>query len=148
MGWLIPVLGLVAGFTVGLLAFANLRIPGDIVGIYAPYLSLATLAGLDTIFGGIRAGIEGRFQDDIFVSGFLLNTLLAAGLAFLGDWIGVDLFLAAVVALGTRVFLNLSLIRRYYLTRVAMNRRNEAAQPPTAPAPAPAPVRNASPPAS
>ena len=141
MGWLLPVLGLAAGFTIGLLAFANLRIPADFVGIYAPYLSLATLAGLDTIFGGIRAGIEGRFQDDIFVSGFLLNTLLAAGLAFLGDWIGVDLFLAAVVALGTRVFLNLSLIRRYYLTRVALNRRKEIAQTTSAPAPAPHPVR-------
>ena len=64
----------------------------------------------------------------------------------MGDLIGVDLFLAAVVALGTRVFLNLSLIRRYYLTRVALNRRNEANQ--TATPPAPAPVRNVSPPAS
>ena len=141
MGWTLPVLGLAVGFMVGLVAFANLRIPADFVGIYAPYLSLATLAGLDTIFGGIRAGIEGRFQDDIFVSGFLLNTLLAAGLAFLGDWIGVDLFLAAVVALGTRVFLNLSLIRRYYLTRVALNRRKETEKTAAAPAPAPLPVR-------
>ena len=44
----------------------------------APYLSVAALAGLDTVFGGVRAGIEGRFQNDIFVSGFLLNTLLAS----------------------------------------------------------------------
>ena len=141
MSWLIPLVGLAAGFLVGLLAFANLRVPGDLLGVYAPYLSLATLAGLDTIFGGIRAGIEGRFQDDIFVSGFLLNTLLAAGLALMGDLIGVDLFLAAVVALGTRVFLNLSLIRRYYLTRVALNRRKDAAQTSAPPAPTPAPVR-------
>jgi small basic protein len=141
MTWVLPLLGLAGGIAVGILAFANLRIPGEIVSLYAPYLSLATLAGLDTIFGGIRAGIEGRFQDDIFVSGFILNTLLAAGLAALGDFIGVNLFLAAVVALGTRVFLNLSLIRRYYLTRVALNRRKEAAPPAPAPAPAPQPVR-------
>ena len=88
---------------------------------------IATLAGLDTLLGGIRAGIEGRFQDDIFISGFVLNTLLGAALAYLGDRIGVDLFLAAVVALGSRVFLNVSLIRRYYLTKLALARRKEEA---------------------
>lgn len=121
----LPVSGLVIGFVFGILIFTMLNIPGELASVYAPYLSLATLAGLDTIFGGIRAGIEGRFQDDIFVSGFVLNTLLAAGLAFLGDRIGVDLFLAAVVALGSRVFLNLSLIRRYYLNKLALSKRKD-----------------------
>lgn len=123
---LLPVAALILGLVIGLVAFARLEVPGELAAVYAPYLSLATLAGVDTVLGGIRAGIEGRFQDDIFVSGFVLNTLLAAGLAFLGDRIGVDLFLAAVVALGSRVFLNLSLIRRYYLTRLALARRKEA----------------------
>src|SRR5690242_13511657 len=125
MAWL-PFFGVIGGFVCGLAAFSVIRVPGDLAHVYAPYLSIATLAGLDTIFGGIRAGIEGRFQDGIFASGFLLSTLLAAGLALLGDAIGVDLFLAAVVALGTRVFLNLSLIRRYYLTKVALGRRKES----------------------
>lgn len=122
--WL-PIGSLIIGFICGLVLFSSFSVPGELANLYAPYLSLATLAGLDTVLGGIRAGIEGRFQDDIFVSGFILNTLLAAGLAYLGDKIGVDLFLAAVVALGTRVFLNLSLIRRYYLTRLALNKRRE-----------------------
>ena len=126
MTGLLPVAGLVLGLIAGWIAFMWFRIPGELASVYAPYLSLATLAGVDTVLGGIRAGIEGRFQDDIFVSGFVLNTLLAAGLAFLGDRIGVDLFLAAVVALGSRVFLNLSLIRRYYLTKLALSRRKEA----------------------
>ena len=42
-----------------------------------------------------------------------------------GDRRGVDLFLAAVVTLGGRVFLNLSLIRRYWLTQVALSRNKE-----------------------
>lgn len=126
-GWL-PVLGLAAGFATGLFAFAAIPVSGELASAYAPYLSVAALAGLDTLLGGIRAGIEGRFQDDIFISGFFLNTLLAAGLAYLGDKIGVDLFLAAVVVLGSRVFLNLSLIRRYYLTKRALNRRKETTQ--------------------
>jgi len=113
MIWL-PVVGLIIGFQIYWLP--GVRLPSD----WAGYLSLATLAGLDSLFGGIRAGIEGKFHDDIFVSGFMVNTLLAAGLAYLGDQIGVDLFLAAVVALGGRVFLNLSLIRRYLLTQTSL----------------------------
>ncbi|MCS7300470.1 MAG: small basic family protein [Fimbriimonadales bacterium] len=90
---------------------------------WAAYLSLAALAGLDTAFGGWRAALEGRFHADVFISGFIVNALLAAALAYLGDRIGVDLFLAAVVTLGGRMFLNLSLIRRYYLNQFALRRQ-------------------------
>jgi len=116
----LPFLGLAVGFAI------VYYIPFTIEGNYADYLAVATLAGLDAIFGGVRAGIEGKFHDDIFISGFAVNTLLAAGLAYLGDQIGVNLFLAAVVALGGRVFLNLSLIRRYWLTQTAMSKRKES----------------------
>ncbi len=117
--WL-PIAGLVLGFAIGYAVFSkfNLLLPSE----YAPYLSVAALAGLDTVFGGIRAGIEARFQNDVFASGFLLNTLLAAVLAWLGDRIGVNLALVAVLVLGSRVFLNLSLIRRYYLNKRALAR--------------------------
>ncbi|MEP6753916.1 MAG: small basic family protein [Chthonomonadales bacterium] len=123
MTGLLPAFGAVTGFVIGLLIFGFIRVPSEVSSSYAPYLSLATLAALDTTLGGIRAGIDGLFQDDVFVTGFVLNTMLAAGLAFLGDKIGVDLFLAAVVALGTRVFLNLSLIRRHYLIRASERKR-------------------------
>ncbi|MDO8683907.1 MAG: small basic family protein [Armatimonadota bacterium] len=112
--------GLAIGFVVIYL------LPFNVAAGYADYLAVATLAGLDAIFGGIRAGIEGKFHDDIFISGFVVNTLLAAGLAYLGDQIGVNLFLAAVVALGGRIFLNLSLIRRYWLTQAALSKRKES----------------------
>ena len=118
MLWL-PFIGLIIGFQIYWVP--GIRVPAD----YAAYLSLATLAGLDSICGGIRAGIEGKFHDDIFISGFVVNTFLAALLAYLGDQIGIDLLLAAVVALGGRVFLNLSLIRRYWLTQTAMSRKRE-----------------------
>lgn len=118
-----PICGLAAGFALGYAMFDHFN--WQITAVYAPYLSVAALAGLDTLFGGIRAGIEGRFQNDIFVSGFVLNTLLAAGLAWLGDRIGVNLALVAVLALGSRVFLNLSLIRRFYLNKRALNRSRQ-----------------------
>jgi len=117
MMWL-PIAGLAVGFMIYWLPVA---LPTD----YTSYLSLATLAGLDSIFGGIRAGIEGKFHDDIFLSGFVVNTVLAVALAYLGDQIGVDLLLAAVVVLGGRVFLNLSLIRRYWLTQSTLNRKRD-----------------------
>lgn len=119
MIWL-PLAGLVLGFSI--IYWMPIRLPAE----YASYLSLATLAGLDSVFGGIRAGIEGKFHDDIFITGFAVNTVLAASLAYLGDQIGVDLFLAAVVVLGGRVFLNLSLIRRYWLTQAAMSKKRES----------------------
>lgn len=117
--WL-PIASLGAGFALGsfVLVKTHIEVPAE----YAVYLSVAALAGLDTVFGGVRAGIEGRFQNDIFASGFILNTLLAAGLAWLGNRIGVSLALVAVLVLGQRVFLNLSLIRRYYLNKLAMER--------------------------
>ena len=107
-----------AGITVGFLAvyFFNVTVPGG----FASYLSLATLAGLDAVIGGVRAGIEEKFKTDIFLSGFAVNTCLAVLLAYLGEQIGVELFLAAVVAIGGRIFLNLSLIRRYWLTKIAL----------------------------
>jgi len=114
---LLPLLGVLAGFVA--IYFLSLPVPAGI----ASYLSLAALAGLDSVSGGIRAGIEEKFEADIFLSGFVVNTLLAALLAYLGDQIGVDLFLAAVVALGGRVFLNMSLIRRQWLTKIALSKR-------------------------
>jgi len=119
--WLFPITGLVGGAALGSTAFTAFK--WEIPAEYAMYLSLAALAGFDTVFGGIRAGIEGRFQNDVFVSGFILNTILAAILAWVGDHIGVNLALVAVLVLGARVFNNLSLTRRFYLNKMAMARK-------------------------
>ena len=108
MGWF-ALLALILGFAATY--FSQVSIPlAD-----APYLSVATLAGMDALIGGIRAGTEGKFQSRVFVSGFLVNTLIAAFLAYLGEQLGQDLALAAVVTLGGRIFVNLSIIRRHWL---------------------------------
>jgi small basic protein len=109
---LLPLFAFVLG--VSIVLTQHVVVPTDL----ASYFSLATLAGLDSVFGGIRAGLDGKFKNDIFLSGFVVNMLLAVALAFLGDQIGVsDLYLAAVVTLGGRIFLNLSVIRRQLLER-------------------------------
>lgn len=108
--WL-PLLGLALGVVLGL------QVPFHLPTVYAKYLSVAILASLDSVFGGIRAGMEGRFDRDVFLTGFFSNTLLAGFLAYIGDQLGVELYLAAVVAFGARLFQNLAIIRRYLLKK-------------------------------
>ncbi|MBM4764016.1 small basic family protein [Bacillus sp. B15-48] len=108
--WL-PLMGLVLGVIFGFLT--DIRIPVE----YANYLSIAILAALDTLFGGIRAQLQNIYDEKVFVSGFFFNILLAASLAFLGVHLGVDLYLAAVFAFGVRLFQNIAVIRRILLTK-------------------------------
>lgn len=105
MIWL-PVLGLVIGVALGLVT--NVVIPIA----FSSYLSIAILAALDTVFGGIRASLEKSFDGAVFLTGFFTNTLVAALLAYIGNQLGVDLYLAAVVAFGVRLFQNIAAIRR------------------------------------
>lgn len=108
--WL-PILGLIIGLVIGYVS--PFSIPVD----YAKYLSVGMLAALDSVLGGIRAAQEDHFDSKVFLSGFFSNMLLAAFLAYLGDRIGVDLYLAAVVAFGVRLFQNLAVIRRHLLKK-------------------------------
>jgi len=59
------------------------------------------VAGLDTVLGGVRSGLEGEFHTDIFVTGFISNIIIAFFLAYLGDKIGVNLSLAVALVLET-----------------------------------------------
>lgn len=108
--WL-PILGLLIGVLLGLLT--DIRVPEE----YSSYLSIAVLAALDTLFGGIRAHLQNVYDEKVFVSGFFFNILLAASLAFLGVHLGVDLYLAAIFAFGVRLFQNIAVIRRMLITK-------------------------------
>ena len=108
--WL-PLLGLILGIALGLLT--DIQIPT----VYENYLSIAVLAALDTMFGGIRAQLQQVYDDKVFISGFFFNIVLAAGLAFLGVHIGVDLYLAAIFAFGVRLFQNIAVIRRILIAK-------------------------------
>ncbi len=110
MYFLLPVFGLLLGLIVGL--DVNFKVPTQ----YGAYLSVAMLAALDTVFGGLKAGLQHKFDARVFLSGFFSNTLLAALFAFVGSLLGVDLALAAVVAFGVRIFNNLAEIRHLILT--------------------------------
>ena len=80
-----------------------------------PYLPIAVIAALDAVFGGIRAILDGIFNDKVFVVSFLSNVLVAAFIVFLGDQLGVgsQLSTGVVVVLGVRIFSNVASIRRH-----------------------------------
>ena len=106
---MIAVLGLVVGLVVGL--FLEPTVP---LGLQ-PYLPIAVVAALDAVFGGLRALLDGIFDDKVFVVSFVANVLVAALIVYLGDQLGVgsQLSTGVVVVLGIRIFSNAAAIRRH-----------------------------------
>ena len=98
---------------------------GAILGSFAPvipytyssYLSIAIIAALDSVFGGIASVVKGNFDLKIFLSGFFGNSILSIALTYLGNKLNVDIYLAAIVVFVGRMFTNLAIIRRYYLEK-------------------------------
>jgi small basic protein len=109
--WL-PLIGLLVCLVIG--SAFSIAIPIE----YARYTALAILAALDSVLGAVRADMEGQYDNLVFVSGFFINAVLCVILTFLGDRLGVELYYAAIIAFGVRMFNNLAIIRRLLLTRV------------------------------
>ncbi|MCI1263288.1 MAG: small basic family protein [Tetrasphaera jenkinsii] len=106
---MIPALGLAIGILIGVL------VQPDVPIWLLPYLPIAVVAALDAVFGGVRAVLDGIFDDKVFVVSFLSNVLVAAFIVFLGDQLGVgsQLSTGIVVVLGVRIFSNVASIRRH-----------------------------------
>lgn len=109
--FLIPLLALIVGVLIGV----KTAVP--VSGIVGIYLGVGVIAGIDSVFGGWRAALEGKFQNEVFVTGFVSNVLIASFLAWLGDHLGINLFLAAALVMGWRIFTNLSMVRRIGVER-------------------------------
>lgn len=109
IGLWIPVVFLMIGLFIGLQFSFSIPEP------FARYTAVGILAALDAVIGAIRAELSKSYDNRIFLSGFISNIVLASGLTFLGDRLGVDLSLAAIVAFGVRLFNNVAIIRRYFL---------------------------------
>ena len=84
---------------------------------YSSYLSIAIIAALDTVFGGLSSVINRNFDLKIFLSGFFGNSILSIALTYLGERLNVDIYLAAIVVFVGRMFTNLAIIRRYYVEK-------------------------------
>jgi len=84
---------------------------------YSSYLAIAVIAALDSVFGGIASVVNKKFDMKIFISGFFGNAILAILLTVLGQKLNVDIYLAAIVVFVGRMFVNLAIIRRYYVDK-------------------------------
>ncbi len=93
-------------------------LPLSIVGMWSLYVAVGVLAAMDSVFGAVRASMENQFDTLIFISGFIINGVLAGFLAYIGDFIGIPLYYAAVFAFGVRLFQNLAVIRRLIIQNI------------------------------
>ncbi len=107
---MLELVGLLVGLAVGLL------FPWTIPSQYSLYAATGLLAALDSALGGFRARVAGEFKLDVFLSGTIGNAAIAVFLTWLGQNLGIPLYLAAVVVFGTRMFQNFAEIRRELLT--------------------------------
>jgi small basic protein len=105
----IAALGLLFGIVLGLVLRPDVPLGLD------PYLPIAVVAALDAVFGGFRAYLDGIFDDKVFVISFASNVVIASGIVFLGDKLGVggQLSTGVIVVLGIRIFSNVAAIRRH-----------------------------------
>jgi small basic protein len=121
--FLLPLLALLAGFVIFYVPLSGYSLAENI----APYTAIALLAGLDTVLGGWRAWLIEEFDEPVFISGFFVNALLAAGLVALGERLGLQagfadgqisiMMIGAVVVFSSRIFNNLAVLRRLLIDR-------------------------------
>ncbi|WP_053956897.1 small basic family protein [Inediibacterium massiliense] len=109
---IIAIIGLIIGVSLGW------YLPVTYPTSYSLYMSVAILAALDSVFGGIRAYMEEKFNSAIFISGFFGNAILAGFLAYTGDRLGVPLYYAAIFTFGGRLFQNFAVIRRLFIEKI------------------------------
>ncbi len=104
-------IGLGVGIFIGI--FFDVNYPAQ----FSFYVSMGLLAAMDSLLGALRAHLEGKYSNIIFVSGFLTNAILAAALVYLGTRLGLPLYYAVIFVFGGRLFQNLAVIRRILIDR-------------------------------
>ncbi len=106
---LLPLVGLFVGIAAGLLLNVNVSFE------FSRYSAVAILAALDSVLGAVRAELDGVYDNRIFISGFVVNAVVAVLLVFIGDRLSLDLYLVALINFGFRIFNNVALIRRHFI---------------------------------
>ena len=90
---------------------------GLAIGITVPLVTINTkivavviIVSTDALIGSLWASLESRFSDIEMMSGFMINSIVAVSLVWLGDYLNVNLYYLALFAVGMRIFKNLSKI--------------------------------------
>ena len=93
-----------------------------------PYVAVAIIAALDSVFGAWLAYLNKKFNLNVFTMGLFSNAVLAVVLTYVGNLLGINLYFAAIIVFGVRMFNNMSTIRRltvdiYFEKRARDNER-------------------------
>ena len=98
---------------------------GLIIGSAAPLIMLNNkiaavllVVSIDAVIGSFQAVLELKFSDSEMISGFIINSLAAVLLVYLGDYLIVNLYYLVIFALGIRIFNNLSKIRQHVIKKL------------------------------
>lgn len=131
---LLPFLALLIGFLIFWVPSQGLQANE----LMARYAAIAVLAGFDTLLGGLRAALTDDFDSAVFVSGFFVNVLIAAGLVALGEYFSLSagigetrisvMMIAVVVIFSTRILNNLAALRRLLIERWRIRRGRSSAE--------------------
>lgn len=113
------IIGLAIGIIIGIIT--PLSIPVE----FARYTAVGILGVFDSIVGAIRADLQGKYNVTIFITGLFFNMILAGAITYLGDRLGLDLYLAVLVVFTLRIFANISTIRYSFLTKYIGKKRVE-----------------------
>ncbi len=101
----IALIGILIGIAIGVLT------PVSIPLALSRYTAVAVLAIVDSLLGAVRAEIDAEHDTGIFVSGLLLNSVLAIAITYFGDRLGLELYLGVIVVFTLRMFRNVASIR-------------------------------------
>lgn len=101
----------IMGILIGIIVGANLTYTIPIE--YIKYTAVLIIGVLDALFGAAKAeATNEKFNQTIFLTGLLFNIILAIGFTYLGEKLGLELYLAVVVVFIFRIFTNLGITRR------------------------------------
>lgn len=114
---------IIALIGIALGVFIGLYIPFEFTTISSLYVSVGILAAIDSILGALRASLEERFDSVVFLSGFVVNALLAIALSYIGDKLGVPIYYAAIFVFGTRMFNNIGIIRHDMIRKIRSRKK-------------------------
>ncbi len=96
----------VLGILMGLLVPYNLSLAT------LPYVAVAIIAALDSVFGALLANLNKKFNLNVFMIGLVSNAILAVLLTYIGNLLGINLSFAVIIVFGVRIFNNMASIRR------------------------------------
>lgn len=110
----------VAGLILGILAGFNLDFVYN--PEYVVYISLAILAIINTIFNILSENIKGQLSNFKSCLFLITDLLFAILLGFVGEQLGLPIYLAAVFAFGNNIYKNIRVIIDFFLEKYNKNR--------------------------